>query len=68
MLFSQAYCFNFKSKQNSFFVKHIKFEKCKELKKMISIKFVPAAGHPNKWWNICVSDHGKIEIESAFTE
>ena len=32
-LFCQKYCFNFQSNQESFFVKHIKFEKRKALKK-----------------------------------
>ena len=31
--FCQAYCFNFQSSQASFFVRHIKFEKRKALKK-----------------------------------
>ena len=31
--FCQAYCFNFQSNQASFFVRHIKFEKRKALKK-----------------------------------
>ena len=35
-LFCRANCFNFESNQDNVFVKHIKFEKLKELKKKIS--------------------------------
>ena len=33
---------------------YIKFEKSKELRKMISEELMPIAWHPNRWWNFCV--------------
>ena len=50
-LFCQANCFNFQSNQDSFFVKHIKFEKRKELKKYISEELMPKVWHPKLLWN-----------------
>ena len=72
MLFCQANCFNFQSNQDSFFVRllawHIKFEKCKHLKKKISEELMPIAWHPERWWNFCMSEDEKKEIEPNFTE
>ena len=38
-----ANCFKFHSNQDSVFVKHIKFEKCKELKKKTTEELMPAS-------------------------
>ena len=42
---------------------HIKFEKRKVLKKKISEELMPIARHPRRWWNFCMSDDEKTEIE-----
>ena len=47
---------------------HIKFEKRKALKKEINEELMPTARHPNRWWNFCVSEDEKKEIEPIFTE
>ena len=49
--FCQAICFNFFSNYDSFFIKHIKFEKCKELIKILNEEIMPVAWHPNRWWD-----------------
>ena len=67
-LFCQANCFNFQSNQDSFFVKHIKFEKRKELKKELSEELMPAVWHSNRWWNWCMSEDEKKEIDPMFIE
>ena len=46
----------------------IKFEKHKGLKKMISEELMAIAWHPNRWWNFCMSEDEKKEIEPTFTE
>ena len=47
---------------------HIKFEKCKELKKMLSEELMPIAWHPNRWWNYFVSEDEKKETYPIFIE
>ena len=47
---------------------HIKYEKRKELKKKISEELMPIAWHPNRWWNFCVSEDEKKEIDPIFIE
>ena len=47
---------------------HIKFEKHKELKKMISEELIPIAWHSSRSRNFCVPEDEKKEIESIFTE
>ena len=47
---------------------HIKFEKCKTLKKKISEKLTPIAWHPRRWWNFRLSEDKKKEIEPILTE
>ena len=65
--------------QKSFFVKHIalifslvrtafKFEKRKTLTKNISEELMALAWHPKRWWNFCMSEDEKKEIEPIFTE
>ena len=38
---------------------HIKFEKCKALKKKISEELMPMAWHPKSWWNFWMSEMRK---------
>ena len=47
---------------------HIKFEKLKELKKMISEELTPVAWDPKRWWDWCVSEDEKKEIDPVFIE
>ena len=48
---------------DSFFVRHIKFEKCNELKEKISEELMPTALHPKKWWDWYVSENEKKQIQ-----
>ena len=48
---------------------HIEFENHKELKrKMISEELMPIAWHPNGWWDWCMSEDDKKEINQRFIE
>ena len=47
---------------------HIKFEKYKELKKKISEELMPVAWRPIRWWDFCVSEDDKKEIDPIFVE
>ena len=67
-VFCRVNCFNFQSNQDSIFVKHTKFEKRKALKKKLNEELMPVAWHPNRWWDWCVSENEKKEIEPIFTE
>ena len=40
---------------------HIKFEKCKALKKKVSEELMPIAWHPKRWWHFCISEDEKKE-------
>ena len=60
--------FNIFSSQNYSFVKHIKFEKRKELKKKISKELRLVAWHLNRWWDWCVPQDKKKQIEPIFTK
>ena len=62
----RANCFHFHSNQNCSFVKHIKFEKRKALKK--SEELMQIAWHPSRWWNFCMPEDEKKEKEPLFTE
>ena len=42
---------------------HIKYEKRKTLKKQLNEEC-----HPKRWWNFCISEDEKKEIEPIFTE
>ena len=44
-------------------MKHIKLEKRRALKKMVSEELMPIVWHPKKWWNFCISEDEKKEIE-----
>ena len=53
--------------RTAFLVWDIKFEKRKALKKKkISEELLPVARHPKRWWNICLSEDEKKEIEPIF--
>ena len=43
-------------------------EKRKVLKMNISEELMLIAWHPKRWWNFCVSEDEKKEIEPIFTE
>ena len=47
---------------------HIKFEKPKTLKKIISEELMPIAWHFNRQWDWCMSENEKIEIDPIFME
>ena len=47
---------------------HIKFEKSKEFVKKISEKIMPVAWHLNRWWNFCLPEDEKKDIEPILTE
>ena len=47
---------------------HTKFEKRKALEKDISEELMPVAWHPNGWWDRCVSEDEKKEIDPMFIE
>ena len=49
-------------------MKHTKLEKRKALNRNISEELMPIAWHPCRWWNFCVPEDEKKEIESIFTE
>ena len=52
---------------SGFLAWHIKFEKRKALKK-INEELMGKAWHPKRWWNLCMSEDEKKEIEPIFTE
>ena len=45
-----------------------KFEKLKAFKEKISEESMAVASHPKRWWNSCMSEDEKKEIEPIFTE
>ena len=45
---------------------HIKFRKCKELKKELSEELMPVAWHPDRWWDW--SEDENKEIDPMFIE
>ena len=47
---------------------HIIFGKRKALKKDINEELMLAVWHPKRWWNFCMSEDKKKEIEPIFTE
>ena len=49
-------------------MKHTNLEKRKALNRNISEELMPIAWHPCRWWNFCVPEDEKKEIESIFTE
>ena len=53
---------NFFSSQNSFLIKYTKFEKWKALKKALNEELMSVAWHSNRWWDWCMSEDEKKEI------
>ena len=47
---------------------HIKFKKCKALKKELNEELIPVAWHPERWWKFCMTEDEEKEIEPIFTE
>ena len=47
---------------------HIKFEKRKALQKELNEELMLIAWHPRRWFNFCMSEDVKKEIEPTFTE
>ena len=47
---------------------HVKFEKCKELKKELNEELMPIAWHPKRWWDWCVSKDENKERDLPFIE
>ena len=47
---------------------HSKFKKRKSLKEKISKKIMPIAWYCRRWWNFCMSEDEKKEIEPIFTK
>ena len=47
---------------------NFKFEKRKALKKELNEELMPVAWHPNRWWDWCVSENEKKEIDPMFIE
>ena len=47
---------------------HIKFEKHKALKKELTEELMPVAWHHNRWWDWCMSEDQKKEIDPMFIE
>ena len=51
-----------------FLVWRNKFEKRKALKKDVSKELMSVAWHPTRWWDWCISEDQKKEIEPNFTD
>ena len=66
--FVEHISFNFLSSQNSSFTKHTKFEKCKAPKKELNEELMPVAWHSNRWWNWCMLEDEKNEIDPMLIE
>ena len=47
---------------------YFKFEKRKELKKKISEELIHVVWHPNRWWDWCMSEDEKKEIDPVSVE
>ena len=65
-LFCQENCSNFQSNEDSFFIKHIKFEKCEILKKELNEELMTISWHAKRWWDWCVSEDEKKRKRSNF--
>ena len=53
---------------SDFWLGIVNLKKRKALKKKISEELMKTAWHPKRWWNCCVSENEKKEIEPVFTE
>ena len=49
------------------FAWHIRFEKRKELKKQLHGELLFIMWHSKPWWNFCMSEDEKKEIEPIFS-
>ena len=47
---------------------HSKFENCKALKKELNEELMLVPWHPLRWWDWCLPEEEKKEIEPIFTE
>ena len=47
---------------------NLKSVKKKHLKKELNEELMPVAWHPNRWWEWCISDDEKKEIDRMFIE
>ena len=45
---------------------HTKFEKRKELKKELNKELMSVAGHAKRWWNWCVFEYEKKDLDPIF--
>ena len=46
--------------------RHTKFEKLKTLKKELNQELMQVVCHPSRWWDWCVSEDEKKEIDPIF--
>ena len=46
----------------------VKFEKHRELQKVINEELMPVAWHSERWWDFCVSEEEKKEVDPIFIE
>ena len=53
---------------SDFWLGIVNLKKRKALKKKISEELMKIAWHPKRWWNCCMSENEKKEIEPVFTE
>ena len=52
---------------SDFWLDIVSLENVKHLKK-ISEELMPIVCHPKRWWDVCMLEDGKKEIEPIFTE
>ena len=52
---------------SDFWLVIVNLKNAKQLKK-ISEELMPIVWHPKRWWNFCLSDNERKEIEPIFTE
>ena len=53
---------------SDFWLGIVNLKKRKALKKKISEELMKIVWHPKRWWNCCMSENEKKEIEPVFTE
>ena len=46
----------------------VNLKNAKYLTKKVSEELMPIEWHPKRWWNFCMSEDEKKEIEPIFTE
>ena len=52
---------------SDFWLRVVNFKNAKHFKK-ISKKLMPVAWHPKRWWDFCMTEHEKKEIEPILIE